>query len=33
VVFLTSPLGADVAPTGVKFLGTADTGYGRFTLE
>lgn len=33
VVFLTSPLGEGVAPAGVKFLGTADTGYGRFTVE
>ncbi len=32
VVFYTSPLGADSLPAGVKFLGVADTGYGKYQV-
>ena len=33
VVFYTSPMGAEALPAGVRFLGTAETGYGKYQFE
>ncbi|MFA6504502.1 MAG: bifunctional 2',3'-cyclic-nucleotide 2'-phosphodiesterase/3'-nucleotidase [Treponemataceae bacterium] len=33
VVFFTSPAGVDALPSGIKSLGTVETGYGKYQLE
>jgi 2',3'-cyclic-nucleotide 2'-phosphodiesterase/3'-nucleotidase len=33
VVFFTSPLGEKLCPPGIKFLGTVDTGYGKYSIQ